>query len=66
MRKIQENVRKNTLVVEVFVSHWNRLLKEIMESLEIAEIWLRKAIGPAPAESDLFESTEWVISRTPF
>lgn len=66
MRKIRESRRKNVLVVKVVVELWNRLFREIVESLEIAEAWLRKALGPVLAESGLFVSTEQVISRHPF
>lgn len=66
MRKIRESRRKNVLVVKVVVKLWNRLFREIVESLEIAEAWLRKALGPVLAESGLFVSTEQVISRHPF
>lgn len=54
------------MVVKVVVKLWNRLFREIVESLEIAEAWLRKALGPVLAESGLFVSTEQVISRHPF
>jgi len=66
VRKIRESRRKNVLVVKVVVELWNRLFREIVESLEIAEAWLRKALGPVLAESGLFVSTEQVISRHPF
>lgn len=33
------------MVVKVVVELWNRLFREIVESLEIAEAWLRKALA---------------------